>query len=147
MTPYGAIKDVLNDKGVTQPTIQDVSDAVIQIRREKLPDPEVIGNAGSFFKNPTITYDRYVQLQNTYPKVPGYPIDNQYIKVPAGWLIEQCGWKGKRFNDIGVHSHQALVLVNYKNGSGEEILSLATRILESVKSKFDIELIPEVNII
>lgn len=146
-THYGSINDVLTQQKISSPTIQDVSKAVISIRKSKLPDPAQIGNAGSFFKNPTITYDRYMNLQKLFSKVPGYPIDSQFIKIPAGWLIEQCGWKGKRINSIGVHEHQALVLVNYGDGRGEEISELAKDIQESVRAKFEIELMPEVNII
>ncbi|HNR73356.1 MAG: UDP-N-acetylenolpyruvoylglucosamine reductase [Bacteroidetes bacterium OLB12] len=146
-TSYGAINDVLKQQHITSPTIQQVSEAVIQIRKSKLPDPTVIGNAGSFFKNPTITPSHYQQLQKTYPDIPGYNSVNQEVKVPAGWLIEQCGWKGKRVGNVGVHTQQALVLVNYTNGTGKEIFSLALQIISSVKEKFNIELICEVNII
>jgi len=145
-TSYGAINDVLKQQHITSPTIQHVSDAVIQIRSSKLPDPTLLGNAGSFFKNPTITLTHYQQLQKSFPDIPGYHSVNQEVKVPAGWLIEQCGWKGKRINDVGVHTQQALVLVNYKHGSGKEIYSLALQIISSVKEKFNIELICEVNI-
>jgi UDP-N-acetylmuramate dehydrogenase len=145
-TSYGAINDVLKQQHITSPTIQQVSNAVIQIRRSKLPDPSVIGNAGSFFKNPTIAASHYQQLQKEFPQMPGYTSVNQEVKVPAGWLIEQCGWKGKRIGDVGVHTQQALVLVNYANGSGKEILSLARQIISSVKEKFNIELIYEVNV-
>jgi len=144
---YGAIQDTLKSLNITQPTIQSISNAVIQIRRSKLPDPSVIGNAGSFFKNPTISSTQYQNLKNNFPQIPSYPTVNQEVKVPAGWLIEQCGWKGKRINNIGVHAHQALVLVNYGNGNGEEIFQLALQIQSSVKEKFNITLTPEVNII
>lgn len=146
-TSYGSISETLVRQNITSPTIQDVSNAVIQIRQSKLPDPKQIGNAGSFFKNPTITYDQYTSLQKQYNNIPGYPIDDQCIKIPAGWLIEQCGWKGKRINEVGVHAHQALVLVNHGLAKGSEVLALANKILESVKSTFDIELSPEVNIV
>jgi UDP-N-acetylmuramate dehydrogenase len=143
---YGAIKDTLSEMKV-EPTIQSISDAVIKIRRSKLPDPTTLGNAGSFFKNPTITLQHYQSLKKEFKEIPGYTIDNQYIKVPAAWLIEACGWKGKRIKNIGVHSQQALVIVNYGNGKGEEIFQLAMEIISSVKKKFDITLTPEVNII
>jgi len=130
-----------------QPTIRDVSDAVISIRSSKLPDPKVIGNAGSFFKNPVIDTTKYNHLKKQHPSMPGYTSDNQEVKVPAGWLIEQCSLKGIRIGDVGVHQHQALVLVNYDNGSGDEILSLSKRVQQAVKEKFDIELHAEVNII
>lgn len=146
-TTYGAIQDTLKAMHVTQPTIKNVSDAVIHIRSSKLPDPVVTGNAGSFFKNPTVTMDAYKNIQNSHATIPGYPIDNQNVKVPAGWLIEQCGWKGKRIKNVGVHPSQALVLVHYGNGNGEEILNLAQKIQASVMEKFHIELTPEVNIL
>jgi UDP-N-acetylmuramate dehydrogenase len=120
---------------------------VIAIRQNKLPDPRVIGNAGSFFKNPTIALAHYLLLQKSNPTIPSYPSVNQEVKVPAGWLIEQCGWKGKKINQVGVHPQQALVLVNYGDGKGEEIYELAMKISASVKEKFNIELTPEVNII
>jgi UDP-N-acetylmuramate dehydrogenase len=144
---YGAIHDTLKSMNIITPTVQSISDAVIAIRQSKLPDPRVIGNAGSFFKNPTITPQHYQSLQKSFPQIPFYPSVNQEVKVPAGWLIEQCGWKGKKINNIGVHTHQALVLVNYGNGNGEEIFSLAMKIAASVKEKFNITLTPEVNII
>ncbi len=147
VTSYGAIKDVLKQRSIDDPTIKDVSDAVIHIRQSKLPDPRVIGNAGSFFKNPTISINAFQSLQSSYSNIPSYPVDNQSVKVPAGWLIEQCGWKGKRFGDVGVHPHQALVLVNYNNGNGEQIFDLAMKINASVYEKFGIKLTTEVNVI
>lgn len=146
-TSYGAIQETLQKMNVSSPTIADVADAVIQIRKSKLPDPKTIGNAGSFFKNPTVTADVHAALKKQHPLIPGYASDNQQVKLPAAWLIEQCGWKGKRLNDVGVHQHQALVLVNYGNGKGNEILQLAKDIQSSVKQKFNIDLTPEVNII
>lgn len=146
-TSYGAIKVTLKAMNITQPTLKSISDAVIQIRRSKLPDPRVIGNAGSFFKNPTISLIHFENLKKRYPQIPGYHSVNQDVKVPAGWLIEQCNWKGKRINNIGVHTQQALVLVNYGDGKGEEILQLAMQIVSSVKEKFNITLTPEVNLI
>ncbi len=132
---------------MTHLSLKEISDAVIEIRQQKLPDPKVVGNAGSFFKNPTIPLQHYEKLKTTYPSIPGYIVDSQYIKVPAGWLIEQCEWKGKTFHNIGVHPHQALVLVNYNDGTGEKILELATKIIASVKEKFDVQLQAEVNVI
>ncbi|MGB4974523.1 MAG: UDP-N-acetylenolpyruvoylglucosamine reductase, partial [Cyclobacteriaceae bacterium] len=120
---------------------------VIHIRKSKLPDPVEIGNAGSFFKNPTIALKQYEQLQKSNSTIPGYPIDNQNVKVPAGWLIEQCGWKGKRLNNVGVHPKQALVLVNYGEGKGAEVLNLSAKIQATVMEKFQIQLTPEVNIL
>jgi UDP-N-acetylmuramate dehydrogenase len=144
---YGAIKDTLAQMNVSEPDIQSISDAVISIRRSKLPDPSQIGNAGSFFKNPLISSDHFQSLKKQYPAIPGYFSDNQSVKVPAGWLIEQDGWKGKRFGDAGVHKQQALVLVNYDNAKGEEILSLSKRIQSSIHERFNIMLTAEVNII
>lgn len=144
---YGAITDTLNSKGITNPTIKDVSDAVIEIRESKLPNPKVIGNAGSFFKNPTIEKIDYEMLKLEYPEMPGYVVSDEEVKVPAGWLIEQCGWKGKQIGNIGVHKNQALVLVNYGGGNGSEIKQLALDIRDSVITKFGIPLIPEVNFI
>jgi UDP-N-acetylmuramate dehydrogenase len=145
-TNYGDIKSVLTEKNISNPTIQEVSDAVIQIRQSKLPDPSVIGNAGSFFKNPEISKLKFEALKNTFPNIVGYPTENG-VKVAAGWLIEQCGWKGKRMGGIGVHEQQALVLVNYGNGKGLEIKQLAENIQYSILEKFGIELSTEVNIL
>ncbi|MGS2739116.1 UDP-N-acetylmuramate dehydrogenase [Sinomicrobium sp. M5D2P17] len=146
-TGYGAIKDLLEERGIAIPSIQDVSDAVIAIRKSKLPDPAEIGNSGSFFKNPVITVADYEKLKTIYPEIPGYNISENQTKVPAGWLIEQCGFKGKRYGDAGVHAKQALVLVNYGNASGIEIWQLAQMILAAVKDKFGISLEPEVNVL
>jgi UDP-N-acetylmuramate dehydrogenase len=132
---------------VSHPSIQDVSNAVIHIRQTKLPDPSKIGNAGSFFKNPSITGDAFAALREMYPGIPSFPAAEGLVKVPAGWLIEQCGWKGKRFDNIGVHPNQALVLVNYGGGEGRNIWDLAMQIRESVVDKFNIALQPEVNIV
>ncbi|SMD32510.1 UDP-N-acetylmuramate dehydrogenase [Reichenbachiella faecimaris] len=144
---YGAIADVLAQEGISNPTIKQVSDAVIQIRASKLPNPAEIGNAGSFFKNPVIGVDHFVDLKKKYPNMPSYAQPDGQVKVPAGWLIEQCGWKGSKEGEIGVHKNQALVLVNYGQGTGHEIKDLAMRIKTSVNKKFNIEIIPEVNII
>ena len=146
-TTYGALEETLTAMGVGQPTLQSISRAVVHIRKENLPDPAVVGNAGSFFKNPTLPVGQFNKLQSTHATMPGYPIDNQNIKVPAGWLIEQCGWKGKRVGNIGVHPRQALVLVNYGGGTGQEILSLSEEIQAAVMDKFQIGLKPEVNIL
>jgi UDP-N-acetylmuramate dehydrogenase len=143
---YGAIQDVLNEKGVNHLSIREVSNAVIAIRSSKLPDPKEIGNAGSFFKNPTIESNHFAELKSIFPDIPGYPMGND-VKVPAGWLIEQTGWKGKRIGDVGVHAKQALVLVNYGDGQGTDIIALSDQIRHSVKEKFGIELHPEVNFI
>lgn len=143
---YGAIRDILNENGIHNPGIREISDAVIAIRSSKLPDPKVIGNAGSFFKNPTIDKAKFTELKANFPEIPGYP-SQEGMKVPAGWLIEQAGWKGKRIGEVGVHAKQALVLVNYGNGDGMEIIRLSDQIRISVKEKFGIELHPEVNFI
>lgn len=146
-TSYGAIADVLNANDIISPSIKDVSDAVISIRKSKLPDPKEIGNAGSFFKNPTIDKLDYESLKLEFPEMPGYTVSENEVKVPAGWLIEYCGWKGKTRGAIGVHKNQALVLVNFGDGSGAEIKQLAADIQESVVKQFGIDLSPEVNII
>ncbi|WP_028892530.1 UDP-N-acetylmuramate dehydrogenase [Tenacibaculum sp. 47A_GOM-205m] len=146
-TSYGAIESELSSKGITNPTIKDISDAVITIRQSKLPDPKEIGNSGSFFKNPVISKEHFEKLQKNYPSIPSYVISDTEIKVPAGWLIEQSGFKGKRFGNFGVHEKQALVLVNYGDASGKEIYELAQKIQHTIKGTFDINLEIEVNII
>lgn len=145
-TEYGAIQEILSNQGVTTPTIKNVSDAVIKIRQAKLPDPEKIGNSGSFFKNPVISQTYFSELREQYPDIPYYPVGTDQVKVPAGWLIEQAGFKGKRFGDAGVHDKQALVLVNHGNATGSEIWALALRIQEEVKTKFGLIITPEVNV-
>jgi len=144
---YGAIRDTLKEETIRTPTLTDVSNAVIKIRQSKLPDPAKIGNSGSFFKNPIISVKQYELLKKTYPTLPSYPIDSESVKVPAGWLIEQAGWKGKTIGEIGVHKNQALVLVNYGNGHGSEIRKLAEKIQTSILENFNINLHAEVNII
>ena len=146
-TSYGAIETELTSKKILKPTLKNVSDAVIAIRKSKLPDPKEIGNSGSFFKNPVISQSKFLELQKKYPKVPSYSVSNADVKVPAGWLIEQAGFRGKRFGNCGVHEKQALVLVNYGNASGKEIYKLAQKIQESIMQKFGISLEIEVNII
>lgn len=145
-TSYGAIRQELDVMGVSEPTIKSVSEAVIAIRSSKLPDPKKIGNAGSFFKNPAITIEQFDQLKEHYMNIPSYPADDNLVKVPAGWLIEQSGWKGYRNGDAGVHEKQALVLVNYGNATGNEIWKLSEDIIASVKTKFNITLEREVQI-
>ena len=145
-TTYGAIQDVLIEKGISHPTIHDVSDAVISIRQSKLPDPKVIGNAGSFFKNPVLPTEQFEKIKEMHPSLPGYPAEVGLTKVPAGWLIEQSGWKGYRKGNAGCYEKQALVLVNHGGARGEEIWELAQDIISSVKDKFQIELNPEVNL-
>ncbi|WP_100627052.1 UDP-N-acetylmuramate dehydrogenase [Algoriphagus formosus] len=143
---YGAIKDTLAEMKAENPGIKEVSDAVIAIRQSKLPNPAEIGNAGSFFKNPTISESTFEKLKDQFPEIPGYKVD-EVIKVPAAWLIDQAGWKGFRRNDIGVHNKQALVLVNFGKGKGKEIQELSQEIQKSVEEKFGIKLSPEVNFI
>lgn len=142
---YGDIKLTLEEMKVSDLTIRSVSDAVIKIRTSKLPDPNILGNAGSFFKNPTISNELAKTLQLSYPTMPQYP-QTEGTKIPAGWLIEQCGWKGKRVGNTGSHQFQALVLVNYGNAKGNEIYQLALDIQQSVLEKFGISISPEVNI-
>ena len=144
---YGDVQKTLQEMGAENPTIRDISEAIMQIRRSKLPDPAEIGNAGSFFKNPEIPLAQFAQLRETFPEVPGYPVDAETVKVPAGWLIERAGWKGYREGEIGVHARQALVLVNYGGGTGAEIKALSEKIQESVAGKFGIRLNAEVNFI
>ncbi len=144
---YGAIETELALKNITNPSIKDISDAIITIRQSKLPDPKKIGNSGSFFKNPVITKAHFLNLKEEFPEIPNYPISKETIKIPAGWLIEQCGFKGKRFGEYGVHEKQALVLVNYGGANGSEIYELAQNIQNTVKGKFSIDLEIEVNII
>jgi UDP-N-acetylmuramate dehydrogenase len=146
-TSYGAIEKELAAQCITNPTIQQVASAVISIRQSKLPDPAEVGNSGSFFKNPVISYAAFEKLQKEYPDMPFYKVSETKVKVPAGWLIEQCGFKGKRFGDAGVHDKQALVLVNHGDATGQEILSLARRIQKKVQEIFNIEIETEVNII
>lgn len=144
---YGAIKQELSAMGIENPTIGDVSKAVCAIRHSKLPDPKVLGNAGSFFKNPTIDQNFAEKLVETFPKMVSYQIGNSKVKLAAGWLIEQCGWKGFRDGDAGVHEKQSLVLVNYGNATGSNILTLAHRIQNSVYERFGVKLEMEVNVI
>ena len=146
-TSYGAIENALKEKNTVFPNIKDISESVIAIRKSKLPDPSEIGNSGSFFKNPVITLKAFEQLQKLYANIPFYKVDEENIKVPAGWLIEQCGFKGKRWGDAGVHAKQALVLVNHNDATGQEILEVSKKIQETIKEKFDITLETEVNII
>jgi len=146
-TSYGAIEQELEAMNVKELSIKAISDAVIHIRSSKLPDPKVIGNAGSFFKNPTIPNIQFSELKNQFPNIVGYAVGSEENKVAAGWLIEQCGWKGYREADAGCHAKQALVLVNYGNAKGADIYNLSAKIIESVRQKFGIELEREVNII
>ncbi|MES2388732.1 MAG: UDP-N-acetylmuramate dehydrogenase [Bacteroidota bacterium] len=144
-TSYGAIMQVLEENG-EKPSVKSISDAVVSIRRSKLPDPAVLGNAGSFFRNPEIPAEQFNTLKESYPNIPSYPAPGG-VKVPAGWLIEQSGWKGKRVGNAGVHAQQALVLVNFGGATGAEIRQLAFDVCDSVEGKFGIRLNPEVNFI
>jgi UDP-N-acetylmuramate dehydrogenase len=145
-TSYGAIQQELEAMGLQDLSIKAISDAVIRIRQSKLPDPAVIGNAGSFFKNPEIDTTQYLELKYKFPELPGYPTTMGRTKVPAGWLIEKAGWKGHRSGEAGVHSKQALVLVNFGQASGQQILELSEKIMQSVRNQFGIDLEREVNI-
>jgi len=146
-TSYGAIEQELEKMGVQQLSIAAISQAVINIRSSKLPDPAEIGNAGSFFKNPMIHQSQFDQLKNEFPSIVGYKAADGMVKLAAGWLIEQCGWKGIRKGDAGCHAKQALVLVNYGSATGKEVYDLSQEILESVLQKFNVTLEREVNII
>ena len=144
-THYGSIEQELKNTGKKNPTLADIRNIVIKIRQEKLPDPKVLGNCGSFFKNPEIEKELFEKLNEHFPSLKGFPVSESTIKIPAGWLIEQSGWKGKRIGNVGVHEHQALVLVNYGDASGNEILQLSNTIKEDVFKKFEIQLEEEVN--
>ena len=146
-TSYGAIDTELASKNISKPRLKEISNAVIAIRQSKLPDPKEIGNSGSFFKNPVILKSVFLEIQKSHPKVPSYKISETEVKVPAGWLVEQSGFKGKRFGDAGVHEKQALVLVNYGNATGKEIYKLAEKIQETVLKNFKISLEIEVNVL
>lgn len=146
-TSYGAIQSELGERGKYDPSIQDVSDAVIAIRQSKLPDPKEIGNSGSFFKNPVISIELFEKLKQEYPNISSYPVNDKEVKVAAGWLIDNAGWKGKTIGNYGVHKNQALVLVNYGGATGKEIYDLSTEIIDSIKNKYGIELEREVNIL
>ena len=144
---YGAIEQELGKNNIDKPTIKDISNAVIAIRKSKLPDPKEIGNSGSFFKNPMISKKEFEKFIKKNPDAPYYKVSETNYKIPAGWMIEQCGFKGKRFGDAGVHKKQALVLVNYGGASGAEIMDLAAKIIKKVKEEFGITIVPEVNLI
>lgn len=144
---YKGIRDVLLKNGIDDPSITQVRDVIKEIRRSKLPDPKILGNAGSFFKNPVITEKEFILLKEQYPDIQGYPQGDKTVKIAAGWLIEQCGWKGKRVGHAGVHENQALVLINFGKASGSDITALAEHIKTSVYKTFNIILETEVNII
>jgi UDP-N-acetylmuramate dehydrogenase len=144
---YGVLQETIEPVHPGKLTLRHVSDAVIKIRSSKLPDPSKTGNAGSFFKNPNVSRQTYHRLRMKHPDLPGFEQDEDNVKIPAGWLIEQCGWKGKRLGNAGVHENQALVIVNYGGATGKEILDVAEKIRASVLKRFGINLIPEVNIL
>lgn len=144
---YGNIKQSLAQKGILQPTAQQLRDVIISIREEKLPDYHTEGNAGSFFMNPVVSKEKYEELMATYPHMPHYPVDDEHEKIPAGWMIDQCGWRGKTVGNAGVHERQALVLVNRGGAKGDEITALCEMIKSDVKAKFGVDIHPEVNII
>ena len=147
-TQYGAIEQELERMEVKELSIRAIADAVINIRRSKLPDPAVIGNAGSFFKNPEVSLDEYTRLQHEFPGIVGYPAAGRdKIKLAAGWMIENTGWKGYREGEVGVHDRQALVLVNYGNADGKDIYELSTKVVDSIRGRYGVELEREVNII
>ncbi|CAN5179263.1 UDP-N-acetylmuramate dehydrogenase [soil metagenome] len=146
-TSYKALSDHLKNKGIHKPGIQDIFDAVVEIRKSKLPDPAKIGNAGSFFKNPVVSQEKFLQLKEKYSEIPSYDMGNGEYKLPAAWLIDQAGWKGKQAGNVGTFKNQALVLVNLGGATGREIYKHAMTIRDSVQKKFGIDLNPEVNII
>ena len=142
---YGRLEEKTKEFG--EINLQNIRKAVIEVRSSKLPDPDITGNAGSFFKNPEIPFEQFEKLKETYPGIPGYPLDNEKVKVPAGWLIDKAGWKGKAMGEAAVHSEQALVLVNRRNATGKDILNLASAIEKDIKAKFGIKLEKEVIVI
>ena len=146
-TSYGDIIKELEKQNIITPTLKDVSNAVIAIRQSKLPDPKELGNSGSFFKNPIISKEQYEKIHVLHPEMPHYVISETQVKVPAGWLIERAGFKGKRFGDAGIHKNQALVLVNYGNATGQEILNVSKDIQATVLEEFGIAIEAEVNVI
>lgn len=144
---YGDVKAILETQNIKNPAIKEVSNAIISIRQSKLPDPKKIGNSGSFFKNPIVTLNQLELIKKKYPNVVNYEINENEFKIAAGWLIERAGWRGKKFNNYGVHEKQALVLVNYGLANGMEIFDLSEKIILDIKDKFGITLEREVNII
>lgn len=143
---YGAIRDMLHDKGIKHPNLESLSQAIIQIRTQKLPDPKILGNAGSFFKNPVVSKTQLEQLQQEFPNIIAYPISDDSYKIAAGWLIEACGWKGMKKGNVGCYEKQALVIVSYGIRSGREVYEFSEEIIHSVAQKFKIQLEREVNI-
>lgn len=144
---YGNIRQELQRKGITSPSAQQLRDTIIEIRNAKLPDPKIEGNAGSFFMNPVVSREQYERLAALYEGMPHYRVDDEHEKIPAGWMIDQCGWKGKSLGRAGVHDRQALVLVNRGGATGAEIVALSDAIRRDVKERFGVDIYPEVNII
>ena len=141
---YGNIRSELERQGITKPTAQQLRQVIIDIRNAKLPDPKIQGNAGSFFMNPVVSRQKYEELASEYPQMPHYTVDAEHEKIPAGWMIDQCGWKGKSLGRAGVHDKQALVLVNLGGATGQEIVDLCETVCRDVKQKFGIDIHPEV---
>ncbi|MFV5689029.1 UDP-N-acetylmuramate dehydrogenase [Flavobacterium sp. ZT3R25] len=146
-TSYGDISSELEKKSILNPTLKDISNAVIAIRKSKLPDPKELGNSGSFFKNPILLKSDFEKIHQQFPEMKYYDVSETEVKVPAGWLIEQAGFKGKRFGDAGIHKNQALVLVNYGNATGQDILNVSKDIQETIFKTFGIHIEAEVNVI
>ena len=146
-TDYGAIREVLHTKGIRNPSLENIAQSIIQIRTLKLPDPKVLGNAGSFFKNPTVSKEVYEKLITTFPQLIAYPISDKEYKIAAGWLIEACDWKGVRKGNVGCYEKQALVIVSYGIVSGKEVYDFSEEIIQSVYAKFNIQLEREVNVL
>ncbi len=146
-TEYGNIRAELDRRGIQTPTAAELREVVIAIREAKLPDPKVTGNAGSFFMNPVVSREKFEELLAQYPQMPHYYIDEQHEKIPAGWMIDQCGWKGRSLGNAGVHDKQALVLVNRGGATGQDIVALCNTIRKDVLERFGIDIHPEVNII
>lgn len=146
-TSYGAIEAELQKRGILEPSIKDVAEVVSHIRVEKLPDPSTVGNAGSFFKNPIISTEQFLSLKNQFPDIVHYPINENFEKIAAGWLIEQCGWKGKKVGQVQVWKNQALVITNVGNATGNEIFQIASTIVDDVQNRFGIHLEQEVNLL
>lgn len=144
---YGSLQSYLQTKSIQNPKIKDIYEAVIDIRQSKLPDPKLIGNAGSFFKNPVVHRRKFEELQSRFEEMPYYEVNGNEVKIPAGWLIEKTGWKGKRIGDVGTYQNQALVIVNHGNATGTDIYNFSQLVQKSVKETFGIELVPEVNIV
>ena len=144
---YGNIRDELARQGISEPTALQLRQVIIDIRNAKLPDPKITGNAGSFFMNPVVSRQQYELLAAQYPAMPHYTIDGEHEKIPAGWMIDQCGWKGRSLGRAGVHDRQALVLVNRGGATGSEVVALCEAVQHDVRQKFGIDIYPEVNII